>query len=329
MGVDIVVQFMRASNIQGVVSTPLDPGVTVQMSLVSDDTTIDSPQGNSTRPDASGKFTFRTIAPGKYTVFAQTVIAPVTFVNGQPARPEGPPPPLTDAQKMWGKAQITVGGEPTVSVNVQLQPSRSISGTVVFDMAKPPDLSRSRFTVTISPAPSPQQTFFSAPPQATVGSDGRFTLTGVSPGRYILRASGGLLKSSMVAGQDTLDFPLDFTGDRDVTDAVLTMTDQFSELTGTLSDSSGKPAPDYMILVVSSDSRYWIPGARRVVMSRPGPDGRFVVRSLPAGAYMVAAVLDLESGAQYDPEFLRTVARASVPVTITEGGKVAQDLRVK
>jgi hypothetical protein len=137
------------------------------------------------------------------------------------------------------------------------------------------------------------------------------------------------MKSSIVSGQDTLDFPLEFTGEHDVTDAVLTLTDQTSELSGTLTDSAGKPAVDYMIVVAASDSRYWAPGSRRVAIARPSPDGRYVLRSLPPGVYQIAAVIDLEPGAQYDPEFLRSVARASWPVTINEGGKVAQDLRVK
>lgn len=329
-GVDIHVQFTLASTVQGVVLTPPEPGVTVQLSLFSDDATIDAPQTNSTRPDPTGKFSFRTVPPGKYTVFAQTVAAPppVTFVDGQPAQPRPPQPVLTDAQKKWGKVQVTVAGEPTIDVSVSLRPARTISGVVVFDMVKPPDLSRSRFLVTVSRAPAPQQAFFGQAPQGQVGPDGRFTLTGVVPGRYILRASGQM-KSSMVSGQDTLDFPLEFTGEHDVTDAVLTVTDQTSELSGTLTDSGGKPAVDYMIVAASSDSRYWTPGSRRVAMARPGTDGRYVFRSLPPGVYHVAAVIDPEPGAQFDPEFLRTVARGSWSVTITEGGKVSQDLRVK
>jgi len=85
----------------------------------------------------------------------------------------------------------------------------------------------------------------------------------------------------------------------------------------------------YSIIVAPSDNRFWMPGSRRIVVMRPGTDGRFIVRSLPAGSYHVAAVIDLESGGQYDPEFLRTVVQASVLVTLADGGKVAQDLRVK
>jgi hypothetical protein len=43
---------------------------------------------------------------------------------------------------------------------------------------------------------------------------------------------------------------------------------------------------------------------------------------------MIAAVTDFESGTQYDPEFLKELASASMRVTLTDGAKKTQDLRV-
>jgi hypothetical protein len=330
-GVDILVRLTVASSIQGVVTTPVDSSVAIQLMLISDDPTIEIPQGTSARADQNGKFIFRAVAPGKYTVFAQTVPGqpPMTLVNGQMVAPQSQPIVLTDAQKMWGRAQVTVAGEPQIDISVSLEPGRSISGIVVFDMAKPPDLTRSRITVTVNPAPAPQQMPSGQQPQAQVGPDGRFTITGVMPGRIMIRGGGFVMKSAVVGGQDTLDFPLEFTGERDVTDAVLTFTDTPTELSGTLMDAAGKPATDMVIVVAASDTRYWTPGSRRIVVAWPMPDGRYIVRSLPPGAYVIAAVSDLENGGQYDPEFLRTLSAVSVPVTIMEGAKVTQDLRVK
>jgi protocatechuate 3,4-dioxygenase beta subunit len=331
MGVDVRLQMVQSSNIQGVLTTPLDAGVTLQLSLVSDDLTIDSPQTMSSRPDATGAFTFRGVAPGTYTVVGQTTPAQptITIVNGQATSPTQPPAALTDAQKMWGRARVTVAGEVTIPVSLTLKPGRSISGVVAFDMARPPDLTRTRVMVSITPAPSPQPIFGGTVTPAQVSPDGRFTITGVMPGRYTLRASNGVSKSAVVSGVDTLDFPMDFSGDRDVTDAVITVTDQISELSGSLMDSAGKPAVGYTIIAVATDNRHWLPGSRRIAMGRPGPDGQYAIRGLPAGTYQLAAVVDLVQGEQYDPEFLRTIARASVPVTIVDGGKVTQDLRVK
>ena len=91
----------------------------------------------------------------------------------------------------------------------------------------------------------------------------------------------------------------------------------------------GKPATDYTIVVAPSDNRFWIPGSRRIVTTRPSTDGRYLFRALPPGDYVLAVVTDLEQGAQYDPEFLRSIAAGAVRIGIAEGGKVAQDLRVR
>ena len=332
-GIDIQTRLAQASQIQGTVATVNDPGVTVQVSLINDDPTLDGVSNTSARVDQSGKFTFRAIAPGKYTVFAYTVVAPppMTFINGQPQPQPQPttPPRLTDAQKLWGRASVTVEGQSVVDVNIPLRAARTISGIVTFEMAKPPDLSRNRMTVFLTTAPGVGSIpMGSAPPSAQIEPDGRFTLTGVLPGRYSLRG-GGVLKSAVINGEDTADFPLDFTGEHDITNAVLTITDQMSELTGVLTDATGKPATDYTVIVAPSDTRFWIPGARRIVTARPSTEGRYVFRSLPPGDYVLAVVTDMEQGAQFDPEFLRSVAAGAVRVGIVEGGKVAQDLRVR
>ena len=213
-------------------------------------------------------------------------------------------------------------------MNIPLQPGRSISGTVLFEMAKTPDLSQGRFSVMLSPSALGPQIGFSSPAQAVVGADGRFSITGVMPGKYIVRANG-IMKSSIVNGQDTLDVPLDFTGDRDITDAVLTVTDKTTEVSGALTDAAGKPALDYTIIAATADQRYWTPGSRRIMAATTGPDGHYIFRNLPPGDYLLAAVTDLENGGQYDPEFLRTLGGASIRVTLVEGARQTQDLRVR
>jgi hypothetical protein len=271
-----------------------------------------------------GKFTLRDVAPGRYTILAQTVPAPqMTMVNG--VRVGGPPPPTDFSQRLWGRAIVNVEGQATITADITLQPAKSISGVVVFDMERAPDLNRARYTVSLVPSAGTQ--VFSQLPQAQVGVDGHFTLNGVVPGKYSLRASGNM-KSSLIEGQDTLDFPFEITGDRDVGDAVLTLTDKISDISGALLDSAGNPAVDYTIVAAATDNRYWTPGSRRIATARPSPDGRFTFRALPPGDYMLAAVTDLEQGGQFDPDFLKTLGPASMRIRVAEGAKIVQDLRI-
>jgi hypothetical protein len=163
--------------------------------------------------------------------------------------------------------------------------------------------------------------------QARVDDDGAFTLTGIVPGRYRL-TTAGTMRSSVVNGQDSLDFPVEVDGSRDIAGAVITLTSQTTELAGSVTNRVGEPAPAYTVVIAPADRRFWVPGARRVQTTRPASDGRYVFRNLPAGAYLLAAVTDIEPGGQFDPSFLEALARAALPVTIGDGGRHTQDIRV-
>jgi hypothetical protein len=266
---------------------------------------------------------------------AQTIAAPVvmrTVSAGsftEVTRSGGPPSQLSNEDRLWGAAPANVENGATTSVTITLRSGASISGVVVFEMEKPPDLTRTRATVTLTTPPG-NAPILGPLPQAQIEPDGRFTLSGLAPGRYSLRANvGGTMKSSMVGSVDTLDFPLDFAATEDVTGAVLTVTDKVNELSGTLTESTGKPGIDYTIIAAAVDNRFWTPGSRRIVTTRSGADGKYSFRSLPPGNYYLVVVSDLEQGAQYDPEFLKSLGGMATMVTINEGAKMTQDLRVR
>jgi len=315
-GVDIAVRAVPTSIVRVDVTTPVDPGVRTSAWLLNDDRS--EPGGMSCDSASCGSFMFRDVPPGTYTVFAATRSS-----SGQA---------LADEQKLWGRTRVTVGGEPVVRISVSLQTPRSISGIVAFDMTPRPDLTKTVLTVIALPAADMRHLSLpNGAPRAKVTPDGRFAIAGVPAGRYHLYIDGGYhLRSAVVGGQDTLDFPLDFSGDRDVTDAVLAITDKRSELNGTLTDSSGQPALGYSILVAPTDSRYWCRGSSRRIETIPVQlDGRFSVAGLPSGSYQLAVVADPEPGWWVDPEFLRTIARTSVMVVMPDRGTVTQHLRVK
>jgi len=66
----------------------------------------------------------------------------------------------------------------------------------------------------------------------------------------------------------------------------------------------------------------------RIASSRPGTDGKFTFRNLPAGDYRLTAVTDVEPGEWFDPAFLGQLMNASIPVSLKEGDKITQDIKV-
>jgi len=105
-------------------------------------------------------------------------------------------------------------------------------------------------------------------------------------------------------------------------------TNKPAELGGVLQDSSGQPTSDYTIVLFSADQRFWTPQSRRIVSARPTTEGKYAFRDLPAGEYRLAALEDVEPESWFDPNFLRTLIGASTSVTIVEGEKKTQDLKV-
>ena len=216
---------------------------------------------------------------------------------------------------------------------LDLQPGLTISGRITVEggaNGSPADFSGGR--VSLSPGGSGMLMIGVGKSSAdgTVDSEGRFSLTNVVPGKYRLDAQLGPnwnLKSAMVKGRDTLDFPFDVTATDKITDAIVTFTNRAQEVTGTLLDASGRPAPDFTIVVFPADKTYWS-AARRIRTARPATDGRFAVRGLPAGDYRIAALVDLAPGEANDPEVLDQLVAASITFSLREGEQKVQDLRM-
>lgn len=315
--VDINVRLVGASNIEGVITNPPGEDMRVQMQVMSDDSNFVFRGGSQVRPD--GNFLVNNLPPGTYTLTAATF--PIR--SGM----SGPPTEADLAASLWGRVTVTVTGEPRVTTSMTLQPGRTLSGRVVFEMARPPDLVQQTVTVRLSHAPG---STMSGGQQlsARIEPDGRFTIRGVGAGRYMVNVSGPFTRSAMVNGQDVMDIPLEFDGSADVSNVVVTVTDQVSELSGAFTPPEGMSIADFDVLVVSTDERYWIPGSRRIMTASLNPSGGYRIRGLPAGSYFIAVLTDFEQGSQYDPAFLKElVSTPGVHVTIGDGEKVTRDLR--
>ena len=109
---------------------------------------------------------------------------------------------------------------------------------------------------------------------------------------------------------------------------VVTFVDQASEIAGTLFDAAGRPTPEFSIVVFATDRALWSQLSRRIRATRPASDGTFKITGLPAGTYHLAAVTDYEPNEIYDPAFLELLQGASYKITLGDGEKKRQDLKV-
>jgi large repetitive protein len=331
-GVDFTVQLVRTATLEGVVITPgtvrpesvqlmltprtggslLGGGGNVMMF------TAISVRGANNRVNPDGTFSYAGVTPGAYTLNAR-------------ATAEG-------GASLWASADVVVDGQTISGLTLALQDGLTVSGRLAFDadgVDVPEDASRAR--VFMAPAGGGGMTIIQTSRDAagpSVSADGTFRVPGLTPGPHRVVATfsspeaNWTLKSAIIKGQDALDMPFELLPTDRITDAVITFTNRTQEVTGTLSDASQRPAPDYTIVVFPEDSSLW-GSQRRIRTARPGTDGRFTVSGLPSGAYRIAAVTDIAPEEMRDPVILEELRAASIAFALADGETKVQDLRIR
>jgi hypothetical protein len=102
-----------------------------------------------------------------------------------------------------------------------------------------------------------------------------------------------------------------------------------AQLSGALSDGVGRPTSDLSMILFPTDRALWFQGSRRLrAPVRPASNGRFSFTGLPPGEYYLAALTDFDPNDWYDPEFLEQVVPGAIKVTLADGERKTQDLKL-
>jgi protocatechuate 3,4-dioxygenase beta subunit len=323
-GIDVQLQRVPVAAIEGVVINPTGRAVqNVQVVLVSAGTRVPGTGGGTARADGDGRFRLANVPPGQYTLMARGAVGGEREAAGRPQdrragrgrRPE----------RLWAATDVAVDGRDLSNVTLSLQQGLTIAGRILFNGTTrpvPADLSVLRVNAVPVPDPGMGRELLSAA-EGTVDSAGRYTIPGIIPGRYRIVASGAdrdwHLESSVLDGQDTLDFPPVIGPGQNLSSSVITFTDHYATLGGTLLDGRGRPASSGTLILFPSDPRYWGPGARRIQTARPATDGTFTFGGLPTGDYRLVAALDPEPGSWFDPAFLQQIDPDAERVSLGDG----------
>jgi hypothetical protein len=267
------------------------------------------------RAQENGEFTVSGLTPGRWLLFGRA--APGSVAPGS-------------SYPWWGQLEAVVRDQDLENVTLQFYPGAAVRGRLSLAGASPPpDFSKMRISLAALPAISGT----GAPiPAVAPLADGSFVVDAVPPGRYRLAVTGGgpwALASGTASGRDILDQPLEVESGREASIA-LTLTDRVTEITGTLLDQLGRPAPEYSVIVISADRTHWTTSPRRTSgLVRLASDGSYRIAGLPPGGYVLAVVTDLEARELADVAILEQLAASGIPITLAEGERKRQDIGLK
>jgi hypothetical protein len=312
-GVDVVSPLVGAARVELMITAPSGLPVTngaIGVANVSRQSVAFS-QG-IVRPSADGRFVLPGLSPATYLFYG---IAP-------------DPPASTGPPWLWLGTEVIVDGVDLSGVALTFAHGQTVSGRLSAAASLPP-LGAARLTLT-PVVTIPGVALMT--PTTTPAADGSFQFTSVPPGRYRLTFSGiagWSLTSAMHDGRDSLDALLDVGQGADIDGLVGTLTDRLTEISGMVTDASGRPSPEFTALVFPADRALRLTAPRRTSgLVKIASDGRFRVEGLPPGDYLLAVIVDADPQQLNDPAFLEQVAAGAIAINLAEGQKLVQDLKI-
>ena len=282
---------------------------------------IQSPSIPVARSDSNGSFVFGDTAPGDYTIVVRIGSSGSAAVIKSGTPPATPP--------AWGMADIRVSGPDLTDIAIRLQPGMALSGRVTFAAGTAP-IDFARIGIRLVGTDITNTIYGQSSP---VAADGAFQLGGLMPGSYRVAAtlpvgSTVFARSAIYRGTDLIDVATTIRPNEDVSDVVVTLSDRPSALSGRLVDGAGQPAPQFYVFAFPTDKTAWVQGARRIASARADLNGQYTLSPLVPGEYFLCAVTEFETALQFDPTYLEQFVPAAIRITIGEGEKRVQDLKV-
>ena len=257
--------------------------------------------------DAEGRFEIRDVRPGQY------------MLNVLDRR-------LTSR---WVGAMgiFTVDGDLT-GLELRASLGARVEGRVVRDVAATATLDLSSMRVQLEKRIDSQLWGFVGAGFSKLGDDGTFSLESAG-GPVLFKIndvpSGWMVKAIMLDGIDVGDGPVDFGSGRRHVEVIL--TDRVSGVFGVVVDRSGRPLPNYSVVIFPGDPTRWHDSSRFILSARSNSAGQFRIDRVPPGEYRAVAVAALPVNAWQNPKVLERLLTGAEQIRIGEGQQLTISIR--
>ena len=327
-GIDFQVQLVALATVTGIVSGAEDNVIVMLAPHESTGGPLARLGGQvlTGRMQADGTFSISSVPPGRYVAIARS-----RGRNGEPR---------------VGSQPLIVNGQNIEGIALALQPGVTLGGNITVESSgTPAPADYSVFRVDVPEVdPLPLGGGGGGRGGGPLGGGGRsekngtFTVPNLMPGLHYIRVTGGgvqgqgqagwTVKSITIGGQDVTDSPIEIKPGQNVDNVSVVLTDRTTELSGTVRDARSTGVSAITVIAFSTEQEHWRPQSRRITAARTDQAGAYRMRNLPPGDYFVVASDDVEQGEWFDPAFLERVRPNATRVSVSEGEKKTQDLRL-
>lgn len=293
--------------------------------------------GGTSRTDKDGNFTLNNVAPGDYSVQAQSLVALMSAASQVMSMMSGGESKETAAAKPMERefavANVSVAGEDISGLTITGTRGARATGKLVFDgNERPTEPLTSLRMIAVPTDADSMGANASAFGMASVKENGTFEIDGLAGGRvfqFMNPPKGWSIKRITHDNDDVTDRGHDFKPGEEVDGFEIVMTRRTQRVTGKVVNENGDPLKEYTVVAFPEDQQKWtLPSNRWIQHGRPDQDGKFDITPLPAGKYLVVAVEYVAQGEWNDPEWLARAARRASKVTLEEGASAALDLKL-
>jgi hypothetical protein len=139
---------------------------------------------------------------------------------------------------------------------------------------------------------------------------------------------GWMLKAVTHGGRDITDGEIPLRSGEELRDVQVTITPRVTTVAGQLTDAKNQPVYDATVVVFAAQPQRWFEGSRSVKAARPDQQGQWRLKALPPGDYLAVALEYVEDGSWNDPEYLESLRKYAVTVTLGEGASETVALKV-
>jgi hypothetical protein len=273
--------------------------------------TLGGQSSSHVRIDGEGRFSARELDPGEYRLEVQ-----------------GSSQSSGTVRTEFAAVALTVNSD-IDDVLVVAQPGVTLGGQIVFANGVAPETVS--LTVSLHAVMMPASSSrFERHSQAA--AHGRFTFEDVFGPKLLRLASlpeNWALQAVVLGGVDVTDVPTVFRPDHDGRLQMI-VTTRAGAIEGRVTGERGEDGTDATVYVFPEERVSWQHSSPRVRTSEVGDGGRFVVRGLPAGRYLAAAVAreGFRAPANAGEEFFAVLSTQATAFVIGDDEKRTLDLPV-